>query len=242
MFEAIVERADGRPKRLGKILAASVGAHGVVLAAVLVAGELRVAAVPEPSVIVTFVDFSAAPPPPPPPPPKKRAAPKKVEPTPEAPKPEAPTEVVAPAQIPEQEAPETQEDTGDDEGSDTGSENGVDGGVEGGVEGGVGTALPPAPPAGPVFQDVEWVKQQRLEGSEPKYPPPALHNRIEGVVVAKIVIGIDGRVTDIELVQTHPAFERAVRAAIEGWVFKPHLVDGRPVPIYTIYRFVFKTR
>ena len=238
MFESIVDTRDARPKRMQRLIGASLGFHGVVLGAVLVVDQLRVTAVPEPAVAVTFVDFSSAPPPPPPPPPKKRSTPKKVETKADTPKPDQPHEFMAPAEIPDTE-PTPHEDNS---GSDEGSEDGVEGGVVGGVVGGMGTAPPPPPPPSPVFQDVDFVKKQRIQGEDPRYPAQALASRIEGVVVAKITIGTDGRVQDIEFIQTHPAFERAVRAAVEGWVFQPHIVDGRPVPMYTIYRFVFKKR
>jgi periplasmic protein TonB len=236
MFDSIVDRTDHRQQRLRRLLGASVGVHGLVFGAILVVDQLRVSAVPEPSIAISFVDFSGAPPPPPPPPPKKRSTPKKVEPKTDSPRPDQPKELLAPAEIPEKE-PDPQDDNS---GSDEGSEDGVEGGVEGGVVGGViGGALPPPPPS-PVFQDMDFVKKLRLQGSEPKYPPQALAAGITGVVVAKITIGVDGRVQEIEFVQTHPAFERAVRAAVEGWIFQPHVVDGRAIPIYCIYKFTFK--
>lgn len=226
MFDSIVQRTDLRPKRVRRLLGVSVGVHGLALSTILVVDQLRVAPVPEPSVAITFVDFSSSPPPPPPPP-KKRSAHKK-EPKADDVK-TLPKETMAPASIPDQEPkPAENED-------DSGSDDGVEGGVEGGIAGGVGMT-----PPGPVFQDMDFVKKQRIQGSDPKYPPQALAARIEGIVVAKITINVSGRVQDIEFLQSHPAFERAVRAAVEGWVFKPMIVNGTPVPFYTIYRFVFK--
>jgi protein TonB len=219
-----------------RLLSASVGAHGLVLGAILVVDQLRVSAVPEPSVAISFVDFSAAPPPPPPPPPKKRSTPKKVEPKSDTPKPDQPKELMAPAEIPDKEPEPQEEDTGSDEGSI----DGVEGGVVGGVVGGTLDVPPPPPPPTPIFQDMDFVRKKRVQGSDPKYPPQAQAAGITGVVIAKITIGADGRVQGIDFIQTHSAFERAVRTAVEGWVFQPHVVEGRAIPIYCIYKFIFK--
>ena len=72
------------------------------------------------------------------------------------------------------------------------------------------------------------------------YPPTALRMGIESVVVVRIVIDASGQVTDIQFMQTHPAFTRAVRQAIERWRFRPRLVNGRAVSVYTVVRFTFK--
>jgi len=238
MFDSIVEK----PKKRGLVtilLAASLGVHAVVLAVVLIVDQLRVNPVSEPSVTITFVDLVSAPPPPPPPPPPKKRAVKKVE-VKEPPK-IAKGELLAPTKIPDNKpAP------ADDKSSDDGVEGGVEGGVAGGVIGGVSAAAPapppppPPPPAAPTFQEIEFVRKRRLVGAEPAYPPAALKNEEEGVLVVKLVVDPQGNVSEINFQQTHPAFEAAVRDALRGWKFAPHLVNGVPVSIYTIVKFTFK--
>ena len=249
MFDSIVENKDKRGRRVGTLLGTSLGLHAVALGAVLFVDQLRVGPVPEPAIAITFVDLaSPPPPPPPPPPPKKRSAPKKVEPKPDEQKvTQQPKEFVSPKDIPQVEEPAKEEPK--DQGSDDGVEGGVEGGVAGGVGAGTGVAPPPAPPpppppppkpAAPVFVDIETVNKRRVDGHDPVYPPSAQRNEEEGVVVAKITISAEGKVTDVQILQTHPAFERSVREAIASWRFSPHLVNGQPVAFYTIKKFVFK--
>jgi protein TonB len=160
---------------------------------------------------------------------------------------EVPREVV-PADKPPPVQPPDDKDEQSDDAVDDGTEGGVAGGVVGGVVGGlVGSKTPPprlapapAPPPAPAFQDVAFVRKRRIEGSDPAYPPKAERNGIEGVVVAKVVISPQGQVTEVVLMQSHPAFEQAVRDAIAGWKFAPHVVAGKAVAVYTVFRFTFK--
>ncbi len=111
------------------------------------------------------------------------------------------------------------------------------------VPGRAGTARPPPPPPKPpemVFRNEADVRRRRIQGSDPRYPRKAEREGIEGVLVAKVVIGRDGRVTGISLLQNHPAFERAVRAAISGWRFAPYRVEGSAVSVSTVFRFTFR--
>jgi protein TonB len=243
MFDSIVENKRKR-KWVPWLLGGSLGLHAVAVLAVLFLDQLRVSPVPEPAVTITFVDLaSAPPPPPPPPPPKKRSEPKR-EVKPVERKAEAPKELMAPKEIPQQKE-EPKDEEPEDTGSDEGVEGGVEGGVAGGVVGGAATAPPPPPPppppAPPTFQEIETVRKRRIAGSEPGYPPIALRNEIEGVVVAKLTIGPDGNITEIVFTKTHPAFERTVRESLAGWRFSPHKdAAGRPVSIFTLVKFTFK--
>jgi len=176
---------------------------------------------------------------------EKRTSPKTTQPR-HAPKPLlAPKEIVpvtqpqAPAEEPEP------EEVGDE---DTGGDSQ---GVASGHGGGTGPAVAPAPPPPPptraspptpVFENENNVRRRRIAGHDPFYPARAESNGIEGVVVAKVVISADGRVSDVVVMQTHPLFETAVRDAIAGWKFSPLVVNGKATTVYTIFRFTFKLR
>lgn len=241
MFEAIVEHTDRRGRRIRRLLIAFLGVHGVGIGIAILLDQLRVSAVREPAVAITFVDFAqASPPPPPPPPPKKRSTPKKVETKPTENKPK---EFVAPKEIPQAEPPPEKED---DSGSDDGVVGGVEGGVVGGVVGGaVGNAPAPPPPPKPaappppVQQDQSTFLQRRVQGQDVPYPPAMERRQIEGVVEAKITVSADGRVTDIVILKATPGFEAAVRQVVMGWKFRPFLVNGQPAPTSGVVRFKF---
>lgn len=241
MFDAVLEQQDRRSRRVTRLVIASLVLHAGLLALLWINDLLKVEAVPEPSVSITFVDFIAAPPPPPPPPPKKHAAQRR----PDAPKP-MPKEFVAPKEIPK-EAPKPAEASNDDAADEGPDEPGAEeGGVEGGVAGGVVGGVAPEKPAAkieepaPVFMEERFVRERRISGDEPAYPSAALRDEIEGVVLAKVVIGPDGRVTEVIIQQGHPVFERSVRESVMGWRFRPQTVDGRLVTTYTTFRFIFR--
>jgi len=123
---------------------------------------------------------------------------------------------------------------------DQGTLGGVPGGVPGGVVGSRVAPPPPPAPSRPVQIDVEYARKKRIAGRDPSYPRRAEANGTEGLVVVKVVIDPAGRVTQTVFLQGHPAFDDAVRSAIAGWRFAPHLVNGVAVPVYTVFRFTFK--
>lgn len=65
----------------------------------------------------------------------------------------------------------------------------------------------------------------------PQYPALALRKGIEGEVTVEFTVGVDGSVSDIEIVDASPhgVFDAAARRAIAGWAFRPAVRDGKPV-------------
>lgn len=244
MLESFTTKQENRTRRVTKLLVGSLCAHGLALAFILFLDSLRVSAVPQPAAMVTFVDFaSLPPPPPPPPPPKKRKSQPKQE-IKDQPKPEPKIrEFVAPKDIPSEKPVEPQEPEIADEGDENGVEGGVVGGVVGGVIGGVVEAPPPPPPpppAAPVLQAMEIIKKRRIVGTEPEYPRMARAAGLEAVLMVKIFINPEGEVSEVQFLKTDKHFELAVRESIARWKFSPHMINGRPVGTYTVYKFVFR--
>jgi protein TonB len=60
------------------------------------------------------------------------------------------------------------------------------------------------------------------------YPAKAKMRGIEGYVTARLSIGVDGSVTQVEVVKAEPAgiFEREAIRAMYRYKFKPKVVDG----------------
>jgi periplasmic protein TonB len=243
MLENFTNKQTGRGSLLWKVLGFSLIVHGVVIVAIILFDSLRVDAVPQPPLAITFVDYaSLPPPPPPPPPPKKRSAPKQEQKL-QQPKPQIErAELVAPKNIPQEKPREPQEP---ELAADSGDEDGVEGGVEGGVVGGViGGALhgpppPPAPPPQPTYQTPDIIKKRLIAGKEPEYPRIARLAGLEGLIVVKIYITPEGTVGEVQFIKSDPHFDQAVRDAITTWRFTPHIINGAPVGTYTVYRFKF---
>ena len=76
---------------------------------------------------------------------------------------------------------------------------------------------------------------------EPEYPMKALERRKEGIVALAFVIEADGRVGDVEVVDTVAGtyFQRVSLSAIRQWTFQPTIRNGRAVASVACHEFVF---
>jgi periplasmic protein TonB len=66
---------------------------------------------------------------------------------------------------------------------------------------------------------------------QPDYPSGLLQKEIEGTASLRVLVGIDGRVREAQLVTaSHPDFGKAaVKQAMRAWRFRPATRDGVPV-------------
>lgn len=68
---------------------------------------------------------------------------------------------------------------------------------------------------------------------DPEYPDLLRRAGIEGRVVVRAWIGLDGRVRDVRLVQSdHEGFNAATLAAVFRWRFRPAEQAGAPVEVW----------
>jgi TonB family protein len=93
------------------------------------------------------------------------------------------------------------------------------------------TAAGPAPERIRVGNMVQ--ERNLITRVDPVYPPLAMQARIQGVVRFNVVIGKDGRVSNVTLVSGHPLLVTAARDAVRQWVYKPTLLNGEPVEVVT---------
>lgn len=79
---------------------------------------------------------------------------------------------------------------------------------------------------------------------QPAYPPALERQEIEGKATVKVQVGIDGRVTAVELVRADdPGFFNATRdQALRRWRFKPATRDGQPIVSWVTKTVVFTIR
>lgn len=66
------------------------------------------------------------------------------------------------------------------------------------------------------------------------YPERAKQREIEGKVVVSILIGVDGRVKNMKILEAAPpgVFEESVRTALPNWTFEPAKYEGRSVQVW----------
>jgi protein TonB len=65
----------------------------------------------------------------------------------------------------------------------------------------------------------------------PAYPPLARSARISGVVHLLGIIGKDGTIRNLQLIDGHPLLARAALDAVSRWIYKPTLLSGEPVEV-----------
>lgn len=192
----------------------------------------------------TLTSLITAPPPPPPPPPPPQAAPPKVV-QKVIPRQFDANKLMAPKQIPKEIANIKEEDlppptTGVVGGVPGGVPGGTPGGVIGGIIGSVPSAAPPPPPPPkekPVIQRIRVGGQVQaanlIQKVTPVYPQLAKQARISGVVRFSALIGKDGTIQNLTLIQGHPLLVAAAQEAVKQWRYKPTLLNGEPVEVAT---------
>ena len=112
---------------------------------------------------------------------------------------------------------------GEGRGVPWGSENGV--GVEGPPA--IGTGQTPDAPL-PVTGDVK--APVVLHRVQPLYPRVALMGRMNGTVIVQCIIDRNGLIRDVRVVRsTFGAFEQPATDAVRQWIFTPGSLHGQPV-------------
>jgi protein TonB len=73
-------------------------------------------------------------------------------------------------------------------------------------------------------------KPQPVFKVEPEYTVAARTEGIEGKLKLKMIVGVDGSVTDVEVLSgVEPSLDAAAVAAVKQWRFKPATACGKPV-------------
>ena len=249
MFETVVPEtfAKRSKKVFYETLPVSIAAHVIAISATLL-GAIWNVGFPDhsPHVIAAYSLTSPPEPPPPPPPPQPQ-----VQPAPqpvvqkEAPPPPPALLEMAPRVIPNlvphvevpPPAPPPPPKVAVADASPVGDPNGEKGGKLGGEVGGHGKGLP----FSVVFPDDGRVYIERdaklpmtpIRQEYPAYPAEAVKKRWEDSVLVRYVIGTNGRVKDVTILDhaRQPIFDVAAVDAIKEWQFHPLKKDGKNVEV-----------
>jgi protein TonB len=62
----------------------------------------------------------------------------------------------------------------------------------------------------------------------PQYPPQARMRRLEGHVSVEYIVGVDGKVRDVRVIESTPegVFDRVTERAVARWTFRPGRKNG----------------
>ena len=73
----------------------------------------------------------------------------------------------------------------------------------------------------------------------PRYPEPARRFRISGTVHLVGVIGKDGTIQNLQVVNGNPLLVQAALEAVRQWLYRPTILDGHPVEVIAPIDVIF---
>ena len=114
----------------------------------------------------------------------------------------------------------------------------------GGIGGGVGDSLVveddvERSPGPDEFVAVEE-EPVRISIKPPAYPDVARQAEIEGTVVVRALVGKDGKVKECLVLEGHPMLREAAIQSAKTAIFRPALMQQRPVEVWVIIPVTFK--
>lgn len=72
---------------------------------------------------------------------------------------------------------------------------------------------------------------ERTKNVNPRYPPEALKEKLQGTVTLEATIGPTGTVVNAVVRCSIPQFDNAALEAVRQWEFTPTLLEGKPVSV-----------
>ena len=74
-----------------------------------------------------------------------------------------------------------------------------------------------------------------------RYPPSAKKNGVKGYVVLSVLVGIDGSVNQVQVLESNPSgvFDAAALQGIQAWRFEPAKYQGDTVKVWAKQRIRF---
>ncbi len=120
---------------------------------------------------------------------------------------------------------------------------GLDGGLgEPGVPGVLGMPLlsgsvPPLPLPVRIGGNIQ--NARIVSRALPVYPLEAVEQHLTGTVKLEAIIGIDGAVRDLQVVDGHPLLAAAAVEAVSQWRYRPTLLNGKRVEVVTLIEVNF---
>jgi TonB family protein len=82
----------------------------------------------------------------------------------------------------------------------------------------------------------------RLRIDNPVYPDVALAAGIEGTVVVRVLVGKNGKVKNVIVLEGPEALRGAADRCARTAVFKPAIIDNKPLEVWVMMPITFKTR
>jgi hypothetical protein len=114
-----------------------------------------------------------------------------------------------------------------------GVQGGIRGGVTGGIVGGVPSVTPPADGTKRITIGGNVQQAKLISQPKPVYPPEAKEAHVSGVVRLTAVIGKEGNIINLAVIEGHPLLVPSAMEAVRQWVYHTTLLNGEPVEVIT---------
>lgn len=86
----------------------------------------------------------------------------------------------------------------------------------------------------------DMVPPRAIESPEPPYTEKARRDGVAGVVVVRVVIGVDGNPKDVQVIRhLEDSLDESAAETIKKWRFTPAEKDGHPVAVRVNIEVVF---
>lgn len=96
-----------------------------------------------------------------------------------------------------------------------------------------GPATSPLPAVAPQQTGDQISPPEKLFAPLPRYPRSELQKRIQGVVIAEVVIDKEGCLTEAKVLKgLSPVLNHEALRVMKTWVFEPAKLEGVPVTVY----------
>jgi len=86
----------------------------------------------------------------------------------------------------------------------------------------------------------EEAKKQLLDHNPVQYPDAPRLAGVQGTVLLTVVIGVDGRVKDVQAISGPPELFLAATEAVKQWRYRPTLFRGHKMEVSTEVEIPFK--
>ncbi|WP_260929328.1 energy transducer TonB [Novosphingobium sp. 9] len=102
----------------------------------------------------------------------------------------------------------------------------------------------PAPAAEPSIMNASDLSSSMISATPPVYPVESRRKHEQGTVVLKLLLGIDGRASSVDVTRSSGSarLDQAALAAVRKWRWKPVVRDGEPVLVQGIVTIPFVLR
>lgn len=103
------------------------------------------------------------------------------------------------------------------------------------------STAPTAAPTAPPVENAGDMSSTMISATPPRYPQESRRLREQGVVLLRVVLGLDGRVSDIRVNKSsgHPRLDQAALSAVRHWRWSPTMRNGTPVIVQGLVEIPF---